>query len=238
MADRGDPTILVPIDISSSSRPNRELISLLHPARVILLGYYPVPDQSAPEQMRDQFEDEATARLEEMVASFGDHSEMGEGVLVFTRDRDTTIERIAEEYGCDAVLTPGDVRKVEHVLVPLRGDPHLDEIISFVGDLLIDSETDVTLFHGTVEDEDPTRSEFILRGAADRLAEDGLDRDRISWTQTETDSPVHDIITLAESHDIVVIGESDPSLSDHILGSIPSRILDRTGRPVLIVRAR
>lgn len=238
MDEPSDPTILVPIDISSQVHPNRALITLLHPARVIILGYYPVPDQAAPEQMRDQYEDEAAAQLESIVETFEDDAAMGDGILVFTRDRDASINRIAEEYNCDAVLTPGDVETVEHVLVPLRGDPHLDEIISFVEDLLLESDTDVTLFHGAIEDEDPTVSEFILRGATDRLVEQGFDRDRITWKQTETEQPVQDIITLAESHDIVVIGESDPTLSDHILGTIPSRILDRTGRPVLIVRAR
>ena len=237
MSDRRDPTILLPVDVSTEESLNRELINLLQPARVIVLGYYPVPDQAAPEQMRDQYEDEATAYLESLVAIFVEDSPAAEGVLVFTRDRDASIERISAEYSCDAVLTPGADAAIERVLIPLRGDPNLDKIISFVGNLLLESDTSVTLFHGTVEDEDPTQSEFILRGAADRLAEDGFDRERIEWHQTETEAPVQEIITLAKSHDLVVIGESDPSLSELILGDVPSRILDKTGRPVLIVRA-
>ena len=48
-------------------------------------------------------------------------------------------ERVADEYGCDAVLTGGrpsdGSAAVERVLVPLRGDVNLDRILAVVADL-------------------------------------------------------------------------------------------------------
>lgn len=240
MAGMDDPTILVPIDIadSSDSMLNPALVELLHPVRVVLLGYFLVPDQAAPEQLRDQYEAESRERIQRIADAFIDRGGSVESVVVFTRDRATSVDRLATEYDCDAVLLPGAFERVERVLVPLRGDPNLERIVTFVGDLLAESDATVTLYHAVTPDEDGTQSEFILRGAADRLSDDGLERSRISWQQSETGSPGVEIASLADDHDIVVIGESEPSLRERILGSVPNMIIDRTGRPVLVVRQR
>lgn len=238
MSGTGDPTILVPVDVSdgSTAEPDPELVELLHPLRVVLLGYYPVPDQAVPEQLRDKYEDDAIERIEGIAEAFEDRGGDVEAVVVFTRDRATSIDRIVAEYDCDAVLTPAEFRPVEKVLVPLRGDPILGQIVSFVGELLRHSDATVTLYHGIAPDEEGTESEFMLRGAADRLTEEGIDRDRITWTQSETESPAAEIVTRAKAHDVIVIGESEPTLRKRILGDIPNRIISKAGRPVLVVR--
>jgi len=230
-------TILVPIDVSAPFVPDSRLLELFTSLDVVLLGYYPVPDQSAPDQLKTEFESEATERLEGVADAFVSAGVNAiEAVVVFTRDRGTSVDRVAAEFECDAVLAPGQLERVNRVLVPLRGDPNLDRIVMFVAEILQDHDAEVTLFHAVEPDEDPTESEFILRGAADRLSEIGIDRDRIDWHQSETESPSSVIVELAEEYDIVVIGESEPTLRDRILGDIPNRIIDRTGRPVLIIR--
>lgn len=240
MAKMDDPTILVPIDISdpSVSMPNPDLVELLHPLQVVLLGYFLVPDQAAPEQLRDQYEAEATERIDRVATAFTDRGGDVEAVVVFTRDLATSVDRIAAEYDCDVVLTSDSSERIERVLVPLRGDQNLERIVTFVGELLPENDATVTLYHAVAPDENATESEFILRGAADRLAEGGLDRDRITWEQSETESPAKEIVSLAEDHDIVVIGESEPSLRKRILGNVPNQIIERSGRPVLVVRRR
>lgn len=236
MSEKNDLSILVPIDVSEPSPPDPALVELLHPLRVVLLGYYPVPDQAAPDQLREEYEPEAIETLERMAEAFVDRGGDVEAVVVFTRDRSASVDRLAEERNCDAVLSPGEFREIKRVLVPLRGDPNLERIIEVVGGLLDESDAEVTLYHAVTPEEDPTASEFLLRGAADRLAEDGVDRDRIRWEQSKTDSPAGEIVSLSDEYDIVVIGESEPSLRDHILGDVPNRIIDRTGRPVLVIR--
>lgn len=236
MGEQDDPSILVPIDVSEPVSPNPALVELLHPLRVVLLGYYLVPDQAAPEQLQEKYEAEATETIEQIAEEFTDRGGDVEAVVVFTRDRSTSIDRLATERHCDAILSPGEFREIDRILVPLRGNPNLDRIVRVVGEILEGSDAKATLYHAVTPGEDATESEFILRGAADRLAEDGVDRHRISWEQSETDSPASEIVSLAEEHDIVVIGESEPSLRDHILGDIPNRIINRTGRPVLVVR--
>jgi nucleotide-binding universal stress UspA family protein len=232
-----DPTILVPVDVSTDERPPPQLLELFHPVTVVLVGWYPVPDQTPLEQMRDEHEQEAIDFVEAIAAEFPDDGADVETLVVFTRDRADTVDRVADDYDCDAVLIPEDVRTVERVLVPIRGDQNLEAILSFVSGLLDESEASVTLFHATdTDEEDPGAADVLLRGGADELVEGGVDADRIETVNVETGTPVEDIVDAAQNHDVLVIGETDPSLVEHILGDVPSRIIERSSRPVLVVR--
>jgi nucleotide-binding universal stress UspA family protein len=231
-----DPTILVPVDVSTDERPDPDLLALLQPAKVVLVGWYPVPDQVAPEQMQDEHEEEAVARIEEIAADFPEGTDI-ETLVVFTRDRSETVDRVAEEHDAAVVVVPRDVRVVERVLVPIRGDVNLDRILSVVAALLEESEATVTLFHAVPEgDEDPSVGETLLEGASDRLADAGVDTDRIDTSTVESESPVDDIVDATQNHDVLIIGESEPTLVEHILGDLPTKVVERSERPVLIVR--
>jgi len=235
MALRREPKIFVPIDVSIPEEFDRNVLKLFGPQPVLLLGYYPVPDQSATDQARSQFGEEAAAALDEIAEGFSEETEV-ETVLVFTHDTGKTIERVTMEHDCEAVLTPGDVDDIENVLVPIRGDPNLDNIAAFVGELMRETDATVTLFHAASDEDEGSTGEYILRGVADRLVEDGVDTDRIERRQTVDGSPTDEILELAEEHDVLIIGESEPSLRKRILGNVPSNVIDGTEKPVLIVR--
>lgn len=200
------------------------------------MGYYPVPKQTAPAHLRKNHETEAASRLDDIVARFDTTEHEVEGVLVFTKDRDDSIDRVADQHDCDAVFAPGETGPVERILVPLRGDVNLERIVSLVGDLVRASDATVTLFHSSAEGIDPSQGEFILRGAADRLTEEGIDRDRLDWELSEGSDPRTAIITLANEHDLIILGETEPSLRDRIIGTVLTPILDGIEKPAIIVR--
>ncbi|MFC7230076.1 universal stress protein (plasmid) [Salinirubellus salinus] len=232
----GDSTVLVPVDVSVSGPPDPGLLDLLEPVNVVVLGYYPVPKQTAPAHLRDDHESEAAARLEEAVSEFARADHEVEGVLVFTKDREDSIDRVAIQHDCDAVLLPDDIGTVERILVPLRGDVNLERIVSLVADLAGASDAVVTLFHSVAEGTDPSQGEFMLRGAADRLAEEGVDADRIDWKLSERGSPRREIVELAAEYDLLVLGETEPSLRDRILGTVLTPILDEVETTTIVVR--
>ena len=175
-----DPTLLVPVDASDPDEPALELVELLHPLRIVVLGYYPVPDQAAPQQLSEEYEDEATAALEERAWTFADAGAEVESVLVFTRDRVQTVDRVANEYGCDAVLTTGAVESLNHILVSLKNEQNMFHVLEVVRLVMAAGDPEVTLFHAESIERGSARSELYLRGATDWLAERGLDRDAIT----------------------------------------------------------
>mgnify|MGYP000707533898 CR=1 FL=1 len=228
----GELTILVPVDVSEPDPPALSVLDVLRPFEVILLGYFPVPDQAEPALIKHEYEADCEARLDEVAAERGDVTE----VLVFTHDREATIDRIADEYGCEVVLTGGDTDHIDRILVPIRGDANVERIVSVVAGLLDETDATATLFHAVDEGAESSRGEFLLRGTADRVADYGIDADRVDWRVTEGGDPSGDIVSLAAEYDLVVLGETEPSLRERIIGDVLSRIIDEIEVPALIVR--
>lgn len=226
----------MPIDISASNLPAQPLTDLCRSVDVVLLGYYPVPDQVAPAQLRQDHGSDATETLGKIADEFRTRDIDVTEELVFTHDRQDTIDRVADKYGCDAVLTLGEVRQIERVLVPLRGDTNLEQIVSLLVDIMRMSDVSITFFHSVVEDSDPSHGESLVRGAVDRLDEAGIDRERINWQLSDKPSPNDEIIELAREYDLLVLGETNPSLRERILGTVPSRVVDEVDKPSFIVR--
>lgn len=231
-----NPTLLVPVDASDPEEPALELVGVLSPLRVVVLGYYPVPDQAAPDQIRDEYEEEAKEALEGCSRRFADAGAETESVLVFTHDRVQSIDRVANEHGCDAVLVTGRVDSLDRVLVSLKDEQNMFRVLEFVGLLMEAGDPDVTLFHSESIEKGSAKSELYLRGATDWLVERGLDRDRISWEEPTADTQQSDLFELAERHDLVVTGEYEPSIRERVIGDVPDRVHERTGKPVLVVR--
>jgi len=238
MTRTSDSTVLLPVDVSGDATPPAGVLALLGPVDVVVLGYYPVPDQAAPAQIKYANEDAAADRL----ATIADRLREDDGtvteVLVFTHDRDETVDRVAEEYDCAAVVTTGTVAAVERVLVPLRGRENLAGILAVVADLVADTRATVTLFHAVDGDGDRDEGERLLADAVDRLTEAGVDATRTDRRLVETDDPAAAIREAAAEFDVVVIGESEPSLRERILGATPATVVDRTDAPTVVVRDR
>lgn len=225
-------TILIPVDISESEPPALDVLDFLLPFEVILLGYFPVPDQAEPALIKHEYEDEAGARLDAIAAGRSEITEL----LVFTHDREATIDRVADQYDCDAVLTAGDTDHIDRILVPIRGDANVERIVSVVAELLQEGEATATFFHSVGEDGDSRQGESLLRDIADRVTEYGIGGDRVDRHLAEGGDPYEDIVGLGADYDLVVLGETEPSLRERIIGDVLSQIIDDIEVPALIVR--
>ncbi|MFC6953281.1 universal stress protein [Halorubellus litoreus] len=228
----GDLTILVPIDVSADDPPALEVLDVLRPFEVVLLGYFPVPDQAAPALIKDEYEDAARETLDGIAAGRTAVSD----VLVFTHDREATVDRVADEYDCDAILTAGDTDHLDRLLVPIRGDANVERIVSVVAGLLDGSDATATLFHAASDDAEHGPGEFLLRGTLERLTDYGIDADRVDWEVAVSDDPADAILASAPAYDLVVLGETEPSLRERIIGHVLSAIIDEIETPTLIVR--
>lgn len=228
----GELTILIPVDISDLEPPPLDVLDVLRPFEVVLLGYFPVPDQAEPALIKNEYEAQAQTRLDALTQGLPDVTD----VLVFTHDREATIDRVADQYDCEAVLTAGDTDHIESILVPIRGDVNLDRIVSVVAELVRGSQATVTFFHSIDEDGDSEQGEYLLRGTVEQMTEYGIEVDRIDWQLAEDGDPYRDIVALREQYDIIVLGETEPSLRERIIGDVLSRIIDDIEIPALIVR--
>ena len=233
------PRLFASDDDSATDDVSAALIEALEPSQIVLLGYWPVPDQSSPKQLREQFEDEASERLERIRHSLKEQAFEIPTELSFTKDRDHLIDRVANKHGCESVLHPGAVRSTppESALVLLKSHSDLDRIARVLSELFADSTTTIVLFHAVERGDDTVGPESLLRAVADRLTEQGIPGDQIHREQSGRGSRNDAIVSAATDHDLIVLGESKPSVRERIFGPVQSAITDRTDRPPLTVRA-
>ncbi len=227
----GDLTILVPVDVSEPDLPALSVLEVLRPFEVVLLGYFPVPDQAEPALIRQEYEDEAGARLAALAEGRSDVTE----VLVFTHDREATIDRVADEHDCAVVLTAGDTDHLDRILVPIKGDANVERIVDVLARLLGETDATATLFHAA-DAADVAAGEMLLRGAVDRLTDQGVDPGRVDRSVTEAGDAGAAIAAAGDGYDLVVLGETEPSLRERIIGDTLSRIIDGMDVPALVVR--
>lgn len=234
MTDR--PTVLVPVRILEGESIPEGVPDLLGNAHVVLLGYHVVPEQTATDQARMQYEERATKRLEQLESMLEDAGSTVESRLVFTHDGQTTIDRTIYEHDCLAVLVPNATETPENVLVAVRGTVGVNRIVRLLAGLFADTDVCLTLYHVQEEEESEEDARLLLDGIEDRLVEKGVDRDAIEMRVSNGGKSRDAIVDVAEDFDAVVMGESDPSVVTFVFGMQAQQVADRYLGPVLVVQ--
>jgi nucleotide-binding universal stress UspA family protein len=228
--------VLVPFELPDPEPLSPVLVTDLAPMDVVVLGHYSLPEQTPPSAAREQFETGAQVTLDALAAPFEDAGSTVTTRLVFGRDRQRTIDRVAVEEGCDAELDPAPTEAIERVLVPTRDAGNLERLTDFVRALVGESTKTVTLFHVLGPDESTEAAERMLANAREEITRLGLPAEMVETTVTDEQDPKQAIVERAGSYDVVVVGETDATTVERIFGELPDRIVDRTGTPVLVVR--
>lgn len=202
---------------------------LLGTVDVTVLGYHVIPDQTGSDQARNQFEERATSALEDIAQEFRQAGGDADHRLVFTHDRQQTVNRMAEETNARAIVTTGATGDLERILVSLTGQVAVDRILGFVEELIGDRDIGVTLLVAS-EGTDEVRT--LLEESAARLEAAG-----IAVSTEMVPEPAFDaIIDTVPGHDAVVVGEKAPSLTSLVFGDESDRIASASVSPVLVVR--
>jgi nucleotide-binding universal stress UspA family protein len=230
------PPILVPIRVLEGESVPEGVPDLLAHAHVVLLGYHVIPEQTAPGQAQMQFEERATNRLDEYEVIFEEAGATVERRLVFTHDGQKTIDRTIHEHGCMAVLVPNATGVVEDVLVAVRGTVGVDRLARVAAGVFGAMDVSITLYHVAENDETDEDVVTLLDGMVDRLGDLGIDTSTIETRVDRAQDPLDAITDAAEAFDVVVMGETDPSLATFVFGMPADQVADRFLGPVLVVQ--
>ncbi|SFG11292.1 Nucleotide-binding universal stress protein, UspA family [Halopelagius inordinatus] len=233
-----DWTVLVPLEVLEGQTIPDTVVELLSPFSVVLLGYHILPEQTAPGQARIQFEEKAQSLLDELAAEFRETGGSCETRLVFTHDEEQTLDRVADEAGCTAILVPNPTTRVERVLVPVGDDVNVARVAAFVAAMADGRDVELTLYHVADDEEAEPAGRSIVEDAAARLRENGLASDAVRTEVVVSKTPVRAIADAADDHDVVVMGESEPSLRSFLFGEISDQVAARSLGPVIVVRRR
>lgn len=239
MSDSSLPlsSILVDVELPDPAPLSPSLVHLLASLRVVLVGWYAVPEQTSPAQARDQFGATARAALDRVARPFEEAGAQVDRRLVFTADRLDTISRITTEEDCDAVLIPAQVEELRRLLVPLRGLHNARRIAPLVADLVQDGTTEVTLLHVLEPEESAADArQSVLKPVADLITGAGIDAGLLRLETVRAEDPAAEIVERAADHDVIVLGETEPSVREILFGSVPEQIVETARVPVIMVR--
>lgn len=221
--------VLVPLEILEGQSVAHGLIELLGTTDVIVLGYHVLPEQTAADQARQQYEKRAVSALEEVAAEFRAAGGTADSRLVFTHDRHQTVKRVADESDAHAYTINGATGDVKRLLVPLSGGVAASRIVEFVAELVGDRDIGVTLFLAS----EAESASDLLEASAGQLREGGIE---VTTERVVSDQPFEALIEAIPDHDAVVVGESAPSLSKFLFGDESERLAAASVGPVLVVR--
>lgn len=222
--------VLVPVAVLDGETVSQGLMNLLGTVDVTVLGYQELPEQTPPDQARLQFEDRATDALEDLTEEFRSAGGAADYRLVFTHDREQTIDRVATEVEARSFAISGVTGDVEQILVPLSGDVAVERILSFVVELVGNRDIGVTLFLATKNETVETES---LDAAAAALRNRGIS---VQTTAVAGEQPFAALIDEVPGHDVIVMGERAPSIRSFVFGEDSERIASESVGPVLVVR--
>ena len=230
------PTILLPLRVLEGDAIPEGVPDLLTNAHVVLLGYHVVPDQTATDQARTQFEEQAIRRLDDFTAILEDAGATVESRVVFTHDGQQTIDRISDDHDCLAVLVPNATRPIEQVLVAVRGMVGLNRFVRVVSGLFANLEIHVTLYHVADEDASDEDVEMLLDGIATQLSEEGISPDLIDTEISRGGKSQDMIVETADNYDTIVMGESDRSVRTLLFGMSADQVATQFLGPVFVIQ--
>lgn len=232
-------TVLVPVRTFEGEQVPTALVELLTAASipVVLLGYHVIPEQTAPEQAREQFGEQARAELDDLADAFRDTDGTVETRFVFTRDPTQTFERVAVDERVDAILLLNPAPNVDRIFVPLSAGINTDRITAFASALAVGSDVTVRLVHVADSEEARPAGDRLLEEAADALSANGVPPDAIERTVAVSQAPLQALSEMAsDDTDLIVLGESQPTVRELVFGEPSERLAERTLAPVLVVR--
>lgn len=230
-------TLLIDVGLPDPDPIPKWLLDQLGVLRVILVGWFALPEQTDPTLAREQLSEEAQESIDRVAQEIRSAGSEVRTHLVFTPNVLDTIGRISTEEDCDAILLARPLDELAHLLVPMRGLQNADRIARFVADLVRGSSTEVTLLHvlESEEESDPVQQQ-VLDPMAEKVVAQGLPEARLHQRLLSAENQADAIIDSAQEYDAVVIGETSPSIRDVIFGSVPEQIAQQASVPVMLVR--
>ncbi len=228
--------LLLPITFPDPAIPPSSFAEAVSPMNVVLLGYYDAPSGTATDELRAEREAEVERTVEDVAATLTAAGTDVETRVAFGTDFEAVQERIAEEEACDVIYLPNPIDVLGRLLVPLRDTRNAEQIASFVGSFRKEKLVDLTLLT-VVDDENRTEEgRAMLREARAQLVDAGFSKQAIDIEVSVSDDPPFEIGRHAVDFDALVMGETEPTDSERVFGTVHRQVAEQSHHPVFLVR--
>lgn len=231
--------ILLALELPDPDALSDEVVRFLSPVTVVLLGWLKTPEQTPPEQAREELEDDGSRALESTARRLRAAGARVEVHHVFTPSLAASVDRIEREEACGAALLPAPSLALDHLLIPVRASTPVTGVAGLVSEIAGDRRVTVLQLveSGGAGDGDAPRIEPDWTGELEQaLVDAGVDPDRVGRETEFTDQPADTVLERCREGPcgLVVLAGSG-TLEERMSDDFAREILDEGQVPVLVV---
>lgn len=233
------PKIIVTMDVDDPDPVPEALIRSFRDLELLVLAYKKVPEQTSPEQSREEFEEEAKNTVDKILEEMEDLDIHVRSKLVFTPDLAETTHQYAEEEDSHAVLKPSPIETVERLLVPVYAKEQIStRWATILKDLAHSSDLPLSLIILTSresESEEEKDIEKLKNQALIELKRAGLSDKKIRSKTVDVENVSEAVQKLSEDGDLVILGESSPTERESFFKTLHEEIEEASSSPILTI---
>lgn len=227
--------ILLTLELPDPDPLPDEVVKLLSSVTVVLLGWLETPEQTPPEQAREELEDDGSRALASAVERLESAGAEVEVHHVFTPSLMASVERMDEEESCDAALLPARSLALDHLLVPVRSSAPATGVARLVAEIA--GERRVTVLQ-LVEPGDDRGDDAPpwTRDLGDALVDAGVDPEQVERATEATDDPAAAVMARCRDGGCGLVVLAGPgSLQERMSDDFARQILEEGKVPVLVL---
>ena len=227
------PYILLPVELEGRGEdelPSFDLLNNFSRLELFVLGYRVIPEQTSPQQAREQDDGRFTQELERDIDAIPVEGERIEHDLAYTSDAADLLSRYAEEEHCQAILIHSGIQQVDRLVLPLSRPADFGvRMVTVLRELAETRKRPLLLLLLETEEESHWDDDFEDKARA-LVARAGLTAE-MTVQHAETDDLVEALTGTLNESDLVILRETEGSNRHDLL----AHLRDDIEAPALVV---
>ena len=220
------PYILLPVELKGRGEdelPSFDLLNNFSRLELFVLGYRLIPEQTSPQQAREQGDGRFTQELERDIDAIPVEGERIEHDLAYTSDAADLLSRYAEEEHCQAILIHSGIQQVDRLVLPLSRPADFGvRLVTVLRELAETRKRPLLLLLLETEEESHWDDDFEDKARA-LVARAGLTAE-MTVQHAETDDLVEALTGTLNESDLVILRETEGSNRHDLLAHLRNDI--------------
>ena len=230
-----EPRILLTAELPDPEEPPFVLLRAFRSLNLFVLGYRVSPEQTHPEQSKEEFDESTREQFEEYLNDLSFSSIDTQSQLEYTTDFSHLLQTFVEDEQVHALLIPKPMEKLARILVPLYQTDQVNlRLATIVRELNDYGNASVSLFF-VVQKESEESIRELKSMAIETFLSVGIDKSDIKSNSVEVENIEEAILQISESDDLIVMCESENDKREKLYRSIHENIRDKVDSSLLLI---
>ena len=228
------PHLLLPVRLEregDEELPSFDLLDNFSRLQLFVLGYRVIPEQTSPQQARENDDGRSRQRLREAIDSLPVVDGEIDDDLAYTSDPADLLARYAAQQHCQGILIHSGIERVDRLVLPLSRPADFGvRLVTVLRELAETRSRPLLLLLLEAEDESHWQDGFEDKARA-LVARAGIDRARIEVEHAGTDRLVDAVDAALRDTDLIILRESEGIDRHDLLATLRKEI----DAPALVV---